>query len=93
MGKTRTPIYQLRIYDNQESPNAYHIQAWNGQATDKRLLAYLVAHVKSLCPAGANYHISDRLGFIPYPHKAQIVRNQSPFAVVVEWTAETFQVW
>jgi len=101
MGKTRrTSKYLLKIYDNQEDPNAYNIQGWDGQlpvwhgqATHKRLLTYLAAYAERLCPVGGNFRITDHLGFIPYPHKAQIVRSQSPFTVVVEWTAETFQVW
>jgi hypothetical protein len=53
-----------------------------------------MAYGKSLEVGGANEHISNSLGHIPYPDRAVIRHNNQTREVVVEWRAGAFpQVW
>lgn len=88
MGKSYTPTYRLELIDSA----GRSVQSWRGKATDKRLFAYLRNYVKSLYIGGVNAHISEMYGFIPYPHKARIVR-QNTDEIVCEWQAPTFMFW
>ena len=86
MGKTVIPKYRL-IIDGQTL-------LWRGRATYKRLEDYVMTYAESRKPGGCNAHISEGLGYIPYPKHAQIEYNNPGYPViVVEWNAPMFMVW
>lgn len=89
MGRTVTAKYRM------EMPGATAMSWFNkekGKPTAANLEKYIHAYAKSLEPGGANEHVSEHFGYIPYPRWARIV-EQSSGAVVAEWKAGTFQVW
>lgn len=86
MGKSVTPKYRLRVFDR----NSSWIVSWQGKPTDKRLAEYIETYTASLKTGGANQHISQSLGFIPVPYKAQIERNTREGQIVATWQAPAF---
>lgn len=87
MGRSYTPTYRLEFHDG--SPQ---VQAWRGKATAGALEQWVFSYSKSLELGGVNQHISQKLGHIPYPNKARIVR-QATGEVVAKWKAGLFQVY
>ena len=91
MGKSTTPKYRLRLADAE--PMIWDIKAF-GRPTAVNLERFVMAHAKSLQPGGANAHLSEHLGYVPYPYKATIELNcAGPVTVVEEWRAAMFQVY
>jgi hypothetical protein len=65
----------------------------HGHADAKNLERFVMAYAKSLEPGGANAHLSERLGRVPYPRTAEIRLNFTCGATVAEWKAGAFQVY
>lgn len=85
MSKSITPTYRIVI--DETLP-----MVWRGPVSQDKLDAYIKAYAKSLELNGVNEHISLRLGFIPYPTKAEVI-HQKTGAIVASWHAAPFQVW
>jgi hypothetical protein len=65
----------------------------HGQPTADNLEKYVEAFGKSMNPGGCNAHLSDGLGYIPYPTSAYIKENRPGGTVLAEWKAPMFMVW
>ena len=87
MGKTVTPKYRVRVFDQQ----GQFVTCWQGRATDKRLKEYIETYTASLKIGGCNEGVSRMYGFIPVPHKAQIETNvRGEGHIVATWQAPKF---
>lgn len=85
MGRSKTPKYRLIIGGT--------TLMWTGKPTSERLREHVMQYAKSLEPGGCNAHISEGLGYIPYPSKAWIETNGRDSITVAEWKAAMFQCW
>lgn len=90
MSKTHTPKYVVVLDGKADQVMSWRVQE-HGSADDKNLEKFVMAYVKSLETGGANAHISERLGHIPYPRTAEICHNYHGGAVVAEWKAAPLQ--
>jgi hypothetical protein len=88
MAKELIPRYIVRMDGNymQWSGNGRRIP----RATEANLEEFVMNYAKSLRPGGENEHISNKLGYIPYPNKAFLMLNGSNI-VVASWEAGQFQ--
>jgi len=86
MGKHSIPKYVV-VFDCKEDEALTWRVTDHGTANDKNLERFVMAYVKSLEPSGANAHISECLGHIPYPRMAEIRHNYHGGATVAEWKA------
>jgi len=87
MGRTTTPKYRIETRGN----IVLTAGAWRGRATSARLEDHVRALNKSFGTGGANAHLGDDLGFVPYISGAEIVRQEDG-EVVAAWTAASFEV-
>jgi len=95
MGKVVTPPYRL------EMPNVTAM-TWRvktqfgipgyGKPNFDNLVKFIRGYSRSLEKGGSNEHISNSLGYVPYPQWARIVR-QSDGHVMAEWKAGLFQIY
>lgn len=86
MGRSYTPKYYMHIDDRE-------VMAWRrGKPTLKKLKEWVEVYGKSLEIGGCNEHISQSLGYVPYPHNVKIFSSKTR-KIVVEWTAGMFQIW
>lgn len=85
MGRVYKVKNRLELWDDQGK----HQQAWRGRASDSALAQYIQDYIDSLQIGGVNEHISRSLGYIPVPHKAYII-NQNTEKVVARWEAPAF---
>ena len=92
MGKCNTPKYVI-VIDGQDHNSMEWKTAQYGAANKINLEKYLVKYVRSFSIGQCNDHVSKRLGYIPYPNKAEIKRNVSNGETVVEWKAPMFFSW
>jgi hypothetical protein len=90
MGRSYTPKYAIQL-DTQASM-AWDVKA-HGTPNAANLQRYVMAYAKSLEVGGVNAHISQALGYVPYPRRAVIRYNKPGGAVVAEWRAAMFQVY
>lgn len=69
---------------------------WNsrdlGRPTQENLEKFVMMYAKSLEAGGVNEHISNGLGYVPYPTWANI-RNQETGETMAEWQAGAFQTY
>lgn len=86
MGRTRIPKYRL-IMDDRTT------LTWDGKVSDRLLENYVIAYAKSLEHGGANFHISESLGYVPYPDEARVETNEQHPTVVARWKAASFQTF
>ena len=89
MKKTLTPKYRLMINNNIFS--AWSVKDY-GKCTVENLEKWIYKYIESLKSGGVNYHINERLGYIPIPYSASIV-DQKYNKVVVEWNAPAFMAF
>lgn len=96
MGKSVTPKYVVQINDGR-GDNFKTPMTWNsrqsGRPTAANLEKYVKVYAKSLEQGGVNAHVSEALGFIPYPNSAEIRLNDLSRQVIATWKAAMFQVW
>jgi len=75
-----------------------HTYVWSGPSkriprpTAKNLEQYVFALARSFEPGGANDHVSQALGYIPYPQRAEVLLNGSNI-IVASWEASKFQTY
>jgi hypothetical protein len=90
MGRTITPKYALDM-------DGCTCMAWDtkrhGKPTAAKLERVVMEYAKSLEAGGCNAHISQALGYIPYPRWARVRRNVWDGHTVAEWKAAMFQVY
>jgi len=79
--------YELVLIDNLngriELPGYYRIPT-------KRIPEFLAKWMKSFELGGVNEHVSKRLGYVPYPKRALLKKNN---VVIDEWVAPMFYIW
>jgi hypothetical protein len=92
MGHTHTPKYVVVLDGRDDQAMSWRVTD-HGHANDKNLERFVMAYAKSLESGGANAHISESLGRIPYPRTAEIRHNYHGGATVAEWKAGAFQVY
>ena len=90
VGKTVTPKY--RVVVDGKLTMAWDIKEY-GRPTDRNAERYAMAYAASLEKGGANAHLSDSRGFVPYPKSVAIEFNHRGGGVVAEWKAAAFQVY
>jgi hypothetical protein len=90
MGKTVTPKYRVRAFDQ----NGGFVASWQGRPSDERLREYIESYTASLKIGGVNERISKSLGYIPVPSRAQIETNvKGQGTIVATWQAPMFWVF
>jgi hypothetical protein len=99
MGKDFTARYVVKLVTPGMSTTPY---AWRvrrdgqsrgyGRPNDTNLANHVFDFARSLERGGVNEHLSDSLGFIPYPTKA-CIKDQFTGQVVATWEAASFQIW
>jgi hypothetical protein len=92
MGKHHIPKYVVVLDGKADQCLSWYVKDY-GHATDKNLEIFVMRYAKSLEHGGVNAHISESLGYIPYPRRAEIRHNYHGGATVAEWTAGAFQVY
>jgi membrane-bound lytic murein transglycosylase MltF len=92
MGKHITPKFVVVLDGKADQAMSWYVKDY-GQANEKSLEAFVMAYAKSLESGGANAHLSEGLGHIPYPRTAEIRLNFTCGATVAEWKAGAFQVY
>lgn len=65
----------------------------NGRVNVRNLERFIMEFCESLVGQGFNRHISDGLGYIPYPSRAIIRRNNYGAPAIAVWKAAPFQVF
>jgi hypothetical protein len=63
----------------------------NRKPTQKQLDKWVLSYAKSLEKGGANEHVSNMLGYIPYPNDVKLIEASN--VVVLRWKAPMFMVW
>lgn len=91
MGRSYTPTYRLEWFDARGKSGAIWDVLTMGRPSIPNLERYVLAMERSFEAGGANSRLSERLGYVPYANKAQIVRQKTD-EIVVEWTAPAFRV-
>lgn len=90
MGRSYTPKYTVDI-------PGFLCMTWDtkrhGKPTAAKLEKWVMAYAKSLEVGGVNAHVSQRLGYVPYPSRATVRLNVPGGAIVAEWKAAMFQVY
>jgi membrane-bound lytic murein transglycosylase MltF len=86
------PKYVVVLDGKSDQAMCWYVKDY-GHANDKNLEAFVMAYAKSLEAGGANAHISEKLGHVPYPRYAEIRHNYHGGATVAEWKAGVFQVY
>lgn len=86
MGHSITPKYVLIIDGQMDLP-------WTGRPSLAALKVRVLALGRSMNPGGANAHLTNRDGSIPYPRRAVIRENRLGGQVVADWTAPPFMIW
>jgi len=90
MGKSTTPKYRVNV---DGMVNVWDIKR-NGKPTNDNLETYVYRLGKSYEINGCNEHISNAIGYVPYPSKAFVETNVARNPVTVAtWKAGAFQVW
>ena len=88
MGRSILPKYRVELDGNK--------MVWNvkqaGSPNNKNLEKWIFVYAASLRAGGVNFHISQALGYMPYPRKAQVV-NQVSGEIVAKWESWKFQVY
>lgn len=80
--------YQIELYQRAGRTDlCYHVAIPEELAED-----FIVTFMKSFEIDGVNGHVSEALGYIPYPNKV-VFRDNKKNAVVWEWVAPMFFVW
>jgi membrane-bound lytic murein transglycosylase MltF len=92
MSKHHTPKYVVVLDGKESQAMAWYVKDY-GHVTDQNLEKFVMAYAKSLEHGGANAHISESLGHIPYPRYAEIRHNYHGGATVAEWKAAPFQMY
>jgi hypothetical protein len=92
MGKHTIPKYVVVLDGKAGEAMSWRVQEY-GQASAKNLEKFVMTYAKSLESGGVNAHISETLGFIPYPRTAEIRFNFRGGATVAEWKAAPFQMY
>lgn len=89
MGKTYTPTYRVEYYDQLGK----HTALWTlpGKPTPDKLAAWITSYHASLKIGGCNEHLSKSYGFVPFAHKAFIIR-QSTRKEICTWRAPLFVI-
>lgn len=95
MGKSTKSTYAVVIteYDPRFQRTVSNTYSWQGRASDSMLAKWVVEFARSFQPGGANYHISQALGYVPAPCKAKIVTNNRQRYTMATWEAAPFQVF
>lgn len=88
MGRVYTPTYVCMVRD----ARGWFPLDWHGRPSAAALERKVMGYAKSLEPCGVNEHVSRRLGYIPYPLEAKVIR-QADRAVVARWQAAPLQAW
>lgn len=97
MGKSITPTYVIDMHSRKPTG---HTQTdtiiWDtktmGRANAENLERWILVYGKSFGPGGVNFHVSESLGYLPYPNRA-VLRRQPFGGDVAVWTAPPFFVW
>ena len=84
MGRSYTPKYRIEFWD---CKGVKAQQAWRGSVTKKALEEWIKVYEDSLKVGGVNYHICKMLKYIPFVHKAVIIR-QADQTMMTEWKFE-----
>lgn len=63
-----------------------------GEPTDENLWTYVLGYARSFESGGLNARVSQGLGYVPYPTRAEIVCINDG-RTVATWKAAAFQVW
>lgn len=92
MGRNLTPKFVVVLDGKQAEAMTWKVSE-RGEANARNLEKFVMAYSKSLEAGGVNAHISERLGFVPYPRTAEIRFNYHGGATVAEWRAAMFQVY
>lgn len=92
MGNHSTPKYVVVLDGKADQALSWYVKD-HGQANDANLERFVMAYAKSLESGGANAHISESLGHIPYPRTAEIRFNYHGGATVAEWKSAPFQIY
>ena len=92
MGNRHIPKYVVVFDGKADQAMSWHV-CEHGHANEKNLHKFVMAYARSLERGGANAHISESLGHIPYPRYAEIRFNYRGGATVAEWKAGKFQVY
>lgn len=93
-GTSVTPTFRLEITDGSggyTSPMEWDTAAY-GRPSEQALEQWVMRYAESLEPGGANAHVSQSLGFVPYPTSAKVIRQETG-DVVAQWSAPPFMVW
>ena len=92
MGRSYTPTYRLEFWEDPQGSKQQH--AWNKgiKPTEHTLEAWVHSYAGSLGAQGVNTHLSKALGYVPFPVKAQVIR-QATGEIVATWKAGMFQVY
>lgn len=102
MGRVTTPTYRVEYRtnalalgkvaaDTSIEGKGYHVQAWRGRATPKAAEEWRKAMNASFQKGGANYHLTEALGFIEHVSHVRVV-HQATGRLVAEATMPTFEV-
>jgi len=89
MGYSRALKYRLEIQETGKAGVASF--PWEGRASLQNLVLWIAEYSKSLEPGGSNQHISQSLGYVPYPLAAQII-NQKTGRITVSWQVSPVQL-
>jgi hypothetical protein len=92
MGKTVTPKFVV-VLDGKNAESMTWDSKSAGQPNAANLEKFVMVFAKSLEAGGCNVHISEALGYIPYPRTAVIKHNYPGGAVVASWKAGMFQMY
>lgn len=92
MGRTITPKFVVVLDGKGDQSMIWDAKRY-GAPNAKNLEKFVMTYAKSLESGGVNAHISERLGYVPYPRKAEIRYNYRGGAAVATWAAGMFQVY
>ena len=92
MGKSVPYTFRVEVTDTRGVQRMGWDTKRNGRPTAKSLERWSMSYGKSFEAGEVNAHVSNMLGFIPYPTAARVIRQEMG-EVVAEWKAGMFQVW
>jgi hypothetical protein len=92
MGRSVTPKYAMTVDGNPETCFTWDCKRY-GRPTVANIEKWVMAFAKSLEVGGSNAHLSESLGYIPYPRTVVVKYNERNGVVVASWKAAMFQVY
>lgn len=92
MGRSTTPKYAMVVDGKPDTCMIWDVKRY-GRPTEANLEKWVMTFAKSLEAGGVNAHLSESLGYVPYPRTVVVKMNYTGGPVVASWKAAMFQVY